>query len=62
MMKVTALSVSIVAIVSPSMTLKEKKMHTVGNLENPRGTAPDPRDGSVFTANYDTNTVLKYCF
>ena len=37
------------------------KIHTVGNLKNPRGTALDPRDGSVFIANYGANTVLKYC-
>ena len=37
------------------------KIHTVGNLKNPHGTALDPRDGSVFIANYGANTVLKYC-
>ncbi|KAL5496781.1 hypothetical protein EMCRGX_G013139 [Ephydatia muelleri] len=37
------------------------KIHTVGNLKNPWGTALDPRDGSVFIANYGANTVLKYC-
>ena len=37
------------------------KIHTVGNLKNPCGTALDPRDGSVFIANYSANTVLKYC-
>ena len=37
------------------------KIHTVGNLKNPRSTALDPRDGSVFIANTGANTVLKYC-
>ena len=37
------------------------KIHTVGNLKNPYGTAVDPRDGSVFIVNYGANTVLKYC-
>ena len=37
------------------------KIHTVGNLEIPYGTALDPRDGSVFIANYGAGTVLKYC-
>ena len=37
------------------------KIHTVGNLEHPCGTALDPRDGSVFIANHGANTVLKYC-
>eukprot|EP00731_Ephydatia_muelleri_P007931 Em0004g269a len=37
------------------------KIHTVGNLENPYDTALDPRDGSVFIANYGAGTVLKYC-
>ena len=37
------------------------KIHTVGNLNHPWGTALDPRDGSVFIANYGANTVLKYC-
>ena len=36
------------------------KIHTVGNLKNPCGTALDPRDGCVFIANYSTNPVLKY--
>ena len=37
------------------------KIHTVGNLKDPYGTALDPRDGSVFIANYGAKTVLKYC-
>ena len=37
------------------------KIHTVGNLEDPCGTALDPRAGSVFIANYGANTILKYC-
>ena len=37
------------------------KIHTVGNLKYPHGTALDPRDGSVFIANYGAKTVLKYC-
>eukprot|EP00731_Ephydatia_muelleri_P008029 Em0004g367a len=36
------------------------KIHTVRNLNNPYGTALDPRDGSVFIANCGANTVLKY--
>eukprot|EP00731_Ephydatia_muelleri_P007922 Em0004g260a len=40
---------------------EENKIHTVGNLNNPWCTALDPRDGSVFIANYDADTVLKYC-
>ena len=36
------------------------KIHTVGNLKNFHGTALDPRDGSVFIADYGANTVLKY--
>ncbi|KAL5496491.1 hypothetical protein EMCRGX_G012788 [Ephydatia muelleri] len=35
------------------------KIHTVRNLNNPYGTALDPRDGSVFIANCGANTVLK---
>ena len=31
------------------------------NLKQPWGTALDPRDGSVFIANFGANTVLKYC-
>eukprot|EP00731_Ephydatia_muelleri_P008291 Em0004g629a len=37
------------------------KIHTVGNLKNSYGTTLDPRDGSVFIANWGANTVLKYC-
>ena len=37
------------------------KIHTVGNLKDLYGTALDPRDGSVFIANYGAKTVLKYC-
>ena len=37
------------------------KIHTVGNLKYPWGTALDSRVGSVFIADYDANTVLKYC-
>ena len=37
------------------------KIHTAGNLKNPFCTALDPRDGSVFIANWGANTVLKYC-
>ena len=33
------------------------KIHSVGNLKTPYGTALDPRDGSVFIANYGANTV-----
>ena len=38
------------------------KIHTVGNLKSPHGTALEhPRDGSVFIAYIIANTVLKYC-
>eukprot|EP00731_Ephydatia_muelleri_P008023 Em0004g361a len=37
------------------------KILTMRNLKNPCGTALDPRDGSVFIANYGASTVLKYC-
>ena len=37
------------------------EIHTVENLKQPWGTALDPRDGSVFIANYGADTVLKYC-
>ena len=40
---------------------ERNKIHTVENLNYPYGTALDPRDGSVFIANYGANTVLKYC-
>ena len=38
---------------------ERNKIHTVENLNNPWGTALDPRDGSVFIGNH--NVVLKYC-
>ena len=60
MMKATALSVGVGAIVSPSDP-EGNKIHTVGNLNTPCDTALDPRDGSVFIANYGAGTVLKYC-
>ena len=37
------------------------KIHAVGNLEKPWDISLDPRDGSVFIANFSANTVLKYC-
>ena len=37
------------------------KIHTMRNLMDSYCTALDPRDGSVFIANYRANTVLKYC-
>ena len=36
------------------------KIHTVSNLKHPWYTALDRRDGSVYVANNDTSTVLKY--
>ncbi|KAL5496657.1 hypothetical protein EMCRGX_G012990 [Ephydatia muelleri] len=36
------------------------KIHTVANLRNPRNILLDSRNGSVFIANCDANTVLKY--
>ena len=35
-------------------------IHTVGNLNAPRGIAMDPISGSLYVANYGTDTVLKY--
>ena len=36
------------------------KIHHVRNFEEPVDIALDPRDGSVFVANWDANSVLKY--
>ena len=36
------------------------KIHTVGNLNQPRGVMLNPKSGSLYVANRDTNTVLKY--
>ena len=36
------------------------KVRTVGNLYGPRGVMLDPKSGSVYVANTDANTVLKY--
>ena len=36
------------------------KIHTVGNLTNPYVVALDPISGSMYVANYDAKTVLKY--
>ena len=36
------------------------KVHTVGNLNGPRGVMLDPKSGSVYVANTGANTVLKY--
>ena len=36
------------------------KIHEVGNLTNPIGIALDPRDGSVYVADFSDNSVLKY--
>ena len=36
------------------------KIHTVGDLNKPDGISLDPRDGSVYVANRNANTVLKY--
>ena len=33
-------------------------IHTMANLNYPLGTALDPRDSSVYVANYDVLTVL----
>ena len=38
---------------------EENKIHAIWYLTEPDGTALDPRDGSVFIANYDI--VFKYC-
>ena len=37
------------------------KIHTVRNLHHPRGTALDPRDGSVCVVDYSAETVLRFC-
>ena len=39
------------------------KIDIVGNLNNPWGTALDPRDGSVYmyVADFSAGTVVKYC-
>ncbi|KAL5496495.1 hypothetical protein EMCRGX_G012792 [Ephydatia muelleri] len=37
------------------------KIHTVRNLEDPYGTALDPKDGSMFIADSGAITALKYC-
>ena len=37
------------------------KIKTLENSSNPWGTALDPRDRSVYVANYGAGTVLKYC-
>ena len=40
---------------------QEKKIHTVGNLNNPDGVMLYPKSGSLYVANYcGANTVLKY--
>ena len=36
------------------------KVHTVGNLKKPRGIILDLKSGSLYVANCDANTVLKY--
>ena len=36
------------------------KIHEVGNFDNPHGVALDPRDGSVYIADYGARSVLKY--
>ena len=36
------------------------KMHEVGKFKNPLGIALDPRDGSVYVADYGASSVLKY--
>ena len=60
MKKVTALSVSAEAIVSPSFDPQGNKIHTVDNLNTPRGIALDPISGSLYVANFGANAVLKY--
>ena len=40
---------------------KGNKIHTVRNLNNLSGTAFDPKDCSVYVADYGANTILKYC-
>ena len=39
-----------------------KRIHKVGNFEDPKGIALDPRDGSVYVADYGASSVLKYSF
>ena len=36
------------------------KIHEVGNLKDAYGIALDPRDGSVYVADYGASSVLKY--
>ena len=37
------------------------KIHEVGNRDDPYGIALDPRDGSVYVADFGASSVLKYC-
>ena len=39
---------------------KGNKIHTVGNLSQPRGVMLDPKNGSLYVANFGADTVLKY--
>ena len=39
-----------------------QRIHKVGNFEDPQGIALDPRDGSVYVADYHASSVLKYSF
>ena len=36
------------------------KIHEVGNLDDPRGIALDPRDGSVYVVDLGASSILKY--
>ena len=36
------------------------KIHEVGNLDKPEDIALDPRDGSVYVADFGASSVLKY--
>ena len=39
---------------------KGNKIHTVSNLNGPRGVMLDAKSGSLYVANYNAHTVLKY--
>ena len=41
--------------------LQGNKIHTLRNLKHPKDPALDPRDGSLYVADYGASTVLKYC-
>ena len=43
-----------------SLIPKDKRIHTVGNLNNPFGVALDTNGHSVFVSNCDSSNVLRY--